>query len=233
MANILLIETSSPVCSVGLSADGSVVAMREASGNQSHSELVTIFIEEVLAEYGIAFSQLHAVAVSMGPGSYTGLRIGVSTAKGICYALDIPLIAIDTLSAMAEGMLHYIRPQAGEKHFFCPMIDARRMEVYTAVFDETKTVLEPVHALILEHESLGVWFGAGQVWLAGDGAHKSKEIWPNHPKLHILEQTLPSAKWMAKMAHEQYKMQQFANLAYFEPFYLKDFVAGIPRVKGL
>lgn len=233
MTSILLLETSTHLCSVGLSVDNQLIAIRETSENQSHSELITSFIEEVISVSRLAFTDLSAVAVSMGPGSYTGLRIGVSTAKGICYALDIPLIAIDTLRAMAFGMLQQATPNHHQKSFFCPMIDARRMEVYTAVFDHQLGLLEPPHALILSQQSLKSWFEDGQVWIAGDGANKCLELWPDKRNLHFLNSFFPSVKWMAEMAHEQFNKQRFADLAYFEPFYLKDFIAGIPRVKGL
>lgn len=233
MTSILLLETSTRVCSVGLSIDNRLVSIRETSESQSHSELITSFIEEVVSEPELAFTDLSAVAVSMGPGSYTGLRIGVSTAKGICYALDIPLIAIDTLKAMAFGMLQKADPKLRHNSFFCPMIDARRMEVYTAVFDDQIQTLEPTHALILSPESLKRWFDAGQVWIAGDGADKCLDLWPGKTNLNHIKPFVPSVQWMTDLAYQQFKQQQFADLAYSEPFYLKDFIAGVPRVKGL
>ncbi len=233
MTSILLLETSTRVCSVGLSIDNRLVSIRETSESQSHSELITSFIEEVVSEPGLAFTDLSAVAVSMGPGSYTGLRIGVSTAKGICYALDIPLIAIDTLKAMAFGMLQKADPKLRHNSFFCPMIDARRMEVYTAVFDDQIQTLEQTHALILSPESLKRWFDAGQVWIAGDGADKCLDLWPGKTNLNHIKPFVPSVQWMTDLAYQQFKQQQFADLAYSEPFYLKDFIAGVPRVKGL
>lgn len=234
MSNILLLETSTAVCSVGMVQNGRLVALRETVDQQSHSELLTSYIAEVMQVAGLSFDRLDAVAVSKGPGSYTGLRIGVSTAKGICYARDIPLIAVDTLHAMAYGMKHLAASTAGNRQqFFCPMIDARRMEVYLAVYNDQLEQVEPVHAQVIDSQSMQHWFEQGDVWFAGDGAKKCMQMWPEQPAAHLLQQTFPSAQWMTAAAWHHFQSGMFENVAYFEPFYLKDFIAGIPRVKGL
>lgn len=235
MAVILHIETSTQVCSVAVSKDGAILAIKESADKNSHAELVTIFSEEVLKAAGIKFSGVEAISVSMGPGSYTGLRIGVSTAKGFCFAIDKPLIAISTLEAMASGMVQFAQKSgfANENHLFCPMIDARRMEVYTSVFDSGLKTIQEISAEIIDETSFGELLEHHPILFAGDGAAKCKELFSSNKNAHFLDNFNPSASFMAELAEKKFKAGEFENLAYFEPFYLKDFVSGVPKVKGL
>ncbi len=233
MANILLIETATRVCSVGLSADGSILAMRESFEKRSHAELITVFIDEVMQEAGILLLELDAVAVSMGPGSYTGLRIGVSTAKGVCYALDKPLIAIDTLQAMAAGMASERQKQGDQNEWYCPMIDARRMEVYAALFDGTNKRMTATEAMIIDENSFSEEIREHKLVFFGDGAPKCRELLDSNDQAVFIDDFNPSVKYMAMLAQQQFDSGDFVNTAYFEPFYLKDFVAAPPKVKGL
>lgn len=230
MSNILLIETATRVCSVGLSTNGTITSIRESFEQRSHAELITIFIDEVLQDSNVDINKLDAVAVSMGPGSYTGLRIGVSTAKGICYALDIPLIAIDTLQAMAMGLAER-RNQPDE--LYCPMIDARRMEVYTAVFDHANKRLSDTEALIIDEKSFEAMLNKNKLVFFGDGADKCKKILGSHYHAIFIDEFHPSVINMSHIAEHKFVEKKFENSAYFEPFYLKDFVAAPPKVKGL
>ncbi|MFO7614854.1 MAG: tRNA (adenosine(37)-N6)-threonylcarbamoyltransferase complex dimerization subunit type 1 TsaB [Bacteroidales bacterium] len=233
MPRILHIETATQVCSLALSERGQLKFLRESSQKNIHSSVVTVFIEEMMRESGWPFISLDAVSVSMGPGSYTGLRIGVSTAKGICYALDKPLIAIGTLQAMAAGMAGMESLPTGTPSLFCPMIDAKRMEVYSALYDQGLHPVREILAEIITEESFTEELRDHTVVFAGDGAAKCKPLLQNHPNAVFLDDFRPSAKFMIPLAEEKFRRQQFENTAYFEPFYLKDFIPGIPRVKGL
>ena len=230
MAVILNIETSTRVCSVGLAVDGIITSLKETHVANSHAELVTLYAEQAINEAGYNFADIDAVAVSMGPGSYTGLRIGVSTAKGFCYALDKPLIAIDTLKAMAAGMIALIKD---DPFLVCPMIDARRMEVYAAVYDHQLQCIQKTEALIIDSGSFHDVLSDRPIYFGGDGAAKCKEVLGHQNNAVFLESFHPSAKFMASLSEKKYQQDQFEDVAYFEPYYLKDFVAGIPKVKGL
>lgn len=231
---ILCLETATPVCSVALNDGNRCLALRECVGQNAHSEKITIFIKEVLDEVGIGYEQLGAVAVSQGPGSYTGLRIGVSTAKGVCYAADRKMMAIDTLHAMACGMKERLGNQLQANDLLIPMIDARRMEVYASIFDADLNKLEDTAALVIDENSFNELAAAGRkIWLFGDGAPKLKAVFANRPEIQIVEGFNPSAAFMASLADQQLKAGKFVDVAYFEPFYLKDFIAGKPHVKGL
>ena len=224
MALILLIETATSVCSVALTRDGQLVSFRERNEPNIHASQLTVYIEAVMKEARVKFKDLSAVAVSKGPGSYTGLRIGVSTAKGLCYALNIPLIAVDTLKAMASGF------RAGADGLMpdtclCPMIDARRMEVYMSVFTAQLESLEPVQARILDEQSFEAY---PQIILFGDGARKSEALYGGQAGIRIAEFD-NSARYLAPLALEKFEQKDFEDVAYFEPFYLKDFVAGKPK----
>ncbi len=217
MAVILNLETATTNCSVSLAKDGVLLAIKEAdSANYSHSEQLHPFIEEVMGLAGMDLTSLDAIAVSKGPGSYTGLRIGVSAAKGLCYALDLPLIATSTLKSMA--LQHTIT--AG---FLVPMLDARRMEVYSAVYSHDYRELRPVAAEVITPDSLGDYRKQGAVHLLGSGAAKCREVLQG-PNLHFHEGLVPSAREMAGLSHERYSAGLLEDLAYFEPFYLKDFI---------
>ena len=230
MAYILNIETSTRVCSVALTLEGEVVAIEESNEKNSHAENITLFSEKVVTNTGITFRDLDAIAVSKGPGSYTGLRIGVSTAKGFCYALDIPLIAVGTLDALASGMISQIEDSGNS--LFVPMIDARRMEVYSAIFDNKLYEIRETKAEIIEEDSFKDLLNKQQIVFAGDGAAKCASFLGQHPNAHLLVDFFPSSSYMRRISYQKYVSQDFEDVAYFEPYYLKDFVPGIPRVKG-
>ena len=223
MAKILCIETATTNCSVALSVNGSVVAYKEDKSKEySHAERLHTYIEEVLLEAKIGKNELDAIAVSKGPGSYTGLRIGVSAAKGLSFALDIPLISIATLKSLA------LQINASER-FVVPMLDARRMEVYAAVFfaetsSEVKEIRE-TKAEILTETSFSEYLEKGNVTFIGNGVEKFEALC-HHKNATFLNDRLPSAKEMAKPAEEKYKKSDTEDVAYFEPYYLKDFIGG-------
>ncbi|MBQ8957607.1 MAG: tRNA (adenosine(37)-N6)-threonylcarbamoyltransferase complex dimerization subunit type 1 TsaB [Bacteroidales bacterium] len=230
---ILCLETATPVCSVALNESCCTIAVRETEGQNAHSEKITNFIREVMEVANIDYRQLDAVAVSRGPGSYTGLRIGVSTAKGICYAANLPLMAIDTLEAMAYGMKTKLGSQISENDLLIPMIDARRMEVYTAVFDAQLNKINDTAALVIDENSFEDLLPDHHLWLFGDGAPKLSKVFENQPHISIVDGFKPSAAFMLPLAEKALREQRFVDVVYFEPFYLKDFIAGKPHVKGL
>ena len=234
---IWCLETATPVCSVALNNGTDTLALRECKGQNAHSEKITIFIDEVLKEAGIQYQQLDAIAVSKGPGSYTGLRIGVSTAKGVCYAADKPLMAIDTLHAMAYGMRDKLGAQLQPSDLLVPMIDARRMEVYCSVFDADLHRVKDTEAVVFDNSShfspLTSDLSTSRLWLFGDGAPKLKELFKEVSEIQIIDDFAPSAAYMATLSNQALKAGDFVDVAYFEPFYLKDFIAGKPHVKGL
>ena len=230
---ILCLETATPVCSVALNESCCTIALRETEGQNAHSEKITNFIREVMEVAKIDYSKLDAVAVSKGPGSYTGLRIGVSTAKGICYAADLPLMAIDTLEAMAYGMKAKLGSQIRESDLLIPMIDARRMEVYAAIFDANLNKISDTAAMVIDENSFEELLKDHCLWLFGDGAPKLKNVFENQPNVNIVDGFKPSAAYMLPLADKALRERDFVDVAYFEPFYLKDFVAGKPHVKGL
>lgn len=224
MALILNIETATKNCSVSLSNNGNLITYREiAEQGYSHAEKLHVFIEEVLLEASIQFGDLKAVAVSQGPGSYTGLRIGVSAAKGLCYALNIPMIALDTLSVLA----HQIQIKDG---LIIPMIDARRMEVYCAVFDSHYEKILETKAEIITEESFSTYDET--IYFIGDSATKCKEVLKQSNHIFMEEIVYPSSKDMAKLSFKKYQENDFVDVAYFEPLYLKDFVATTPKSKS-
>lgn len=231
MTKILLIETATAVCSVGVCRGNQMAAIRETSRQNSHAAMVAVFIDEVLKEAGISPSELDAIAVSMGPGSYTGLRIGVSSAKGLCYALSKPLIAVSTLKSLAAGMIAADTVQSPSS-LYIPMIDARRMEVYMAVFNRQLDEITPVSAEILTAGCLEVYAPAPLI-LAGDGAQKAADMLNYPSDLFLDSDSAPSVRYMMPLALQAFHNNEFVDTAYFEPFYLKDFVAGKPKVKGL
>ncbi|MDN3596294.1 tRNA (adenosine(37)-N6)-threonylcarbamoyltransferase complex dimerization subunit type 1 TsaB [Zunongwangia endophytica] len=220
MAIILCLETATTNCSVALCEDGKVIALKEDnSKGYSHAEKLHVFIDEILKENQLKIDNLDAVAVSKGPGSYTGLRIGVSTAKGLCFAQDIPLISVPTLTSLAKK----VTPQETEQ--VIAMLDARRMEVYSAVFDSAFNQVRATEAQILSEESFGEELSKGKVHFIGNGVAKFSEIC-DHPNAQFIEDELPSAKEMCAIAYDKYKISDMEDVAYFEPYYLKDFVAG-------
>jgi tRNA threonylcarbamoyladenosine biosynthesis protein TsaB len=239
MSYILHIESSTKVCSVALSRDGKLLACREEdSVSYSHSGMLTIFVEDVMREANLPLNALAAIAISKGPGSYTGLRIGVSAAKGLCYGLDIPLIGISTLQALAVHCRDilgqsdkYISPEALEA-IYCPMIDARRMEVYTGLFNHQIQPIQDIQALVVDQNSFSDILDKHKLLFFGDGAEKCRNILTRNNAIYI-DGIRPSARAMIPLATEKFHKSDIEDVAYFEPFYLKDFVAGIPKVKGL
>jgi len=217
--NILCIETSTTVCSVCVASEEKVLTIRETNNGYTHAENLHVFIGEVLKEAGISFKQLSAVAVSKGPGSYTGLRIGVSAAKGFCYALNIPLISVDTLQAMAFEVV----ASRKEEIFYCPMLDARRMEVYCAAYDKDLNLVMPVQALVLDEDSVKVFGLAKPVCFFGGGMPKAKEFLEVIPGALFVENVNPSSKNMASLAIQKFKQKVYENIALFEPHYGKEF----------
>lgn len=229
--NLLLIESSTNICSVALSRDGKIIAIREINEPNRHAEMLTVFCDEVVKESKISFKDLDAVAVSEGPGSYTGLRIGVSAAKGICYALGKPLIAVGTLEAMAYGMI----PEAKAGDLLIPMIDARRMEVYTAIYDYQGTLLKEVAPMILDETSISLNFVSSlksqvsSLLFSGDGMPKAKALLSTLPNAIFTDSGNCSAKNLMTPAENKFLARDFEDVAYFEPFYLKTFHPGPKR----
>ena len=223
MAIILCIETATTNCSVGLSVDGNIVSCKEDNGLQySHAERLHVYIEDHLLEAQISMQQLDAIAVSKGPGSYTGLRIGVSAAKGLCFALDIPLIALPTLEILA-------RQVKIEKGLIIPMLDARRMEVYSTIFSTSFETLRETQAQILDEASFLDSLDKETVYFIGNSNDKFQEIC-KHKNAIFLEYKLPSSKEMAALSEAKFKNSDFEDLAYFEPYYLKDFIGGKKKI---
>ncbi len=217
MAWILHIETSTKNCSVALSENDKVSDLLEYAGQgYSHAEKLHVFIDKILKKNGLKLQNLSAISVSKGPGSYTGLRIGVSTAKGLAYALKIPLISVSTLQHMAQ--------QIRKNGFIIPMIDARRMEVYSAVFDQDYQMIREVQAEIINKNSFTEYLEQKQVFFLGDGVFKVKEI-ITHPNAIFTDFIYPSAKEMTAISYQKFVNKDFEDIAYFEPFYLKDFIA--------
>ena len=226
MSKILLIETATPVCSVALAEDGKIVALRESTAANAHSTQLPLFVKELLA-----MGKPDAVCVSAGPGSYTGLRIGVSTAKGLCYALDIPLLSVPTLLSMASL---YCRRHPEYKGYVCTMIDARRMECYTMLVDSCQlAIVRDTQADVIEAGCYDQWLDRGSVAFIGDGAAKTRDVLGVHPNARFDEGFRPSSEGMLKLAEEKLLRGEKEDVAYFEPFYLKDFVAKKSVVHGL
>ena len=228
MALILSIETSTTVCSVALSQDGHTIASLEEHQANSHATILTVLINQLLSDKDISASQLSAVAVSSGPGSYTGLRIGVSVAKGICYAAKIPLIALPTLQIIAANAVS--RMDTNEDILLCPMIDARRMEVYSALYRCNLQLVRDVTAEIITEESYKNLLTTQKILFAGNGASKCQTLIQHHNARFINDVYAPAAE-MGMLAFKKYNTQQFEDVAYFEPFYLKNFIATVPKKK--
>ena len=235
MSLILGIETGTDVCSVSLSKDGRLIALRESDGGQDHARRLAVYIDEILRSNDVGTQELDAVAVGRGPGSYTGLRIGVSTAKGLCYGLDIPLIAVGSLEALAwvatedyeTGILDI---DDWARALLCPMIDARRMEVYAQIFDFGVKARSEVDAHVVMEESFAEWIRpAGEFVIFGNGAAKCVDVLPRQGVKFV--EVTPSARGLVRPAHEAFEAGHFEDIAYFEPFYLKDFVVTASKKK--
>ena len=216
MIYILNIETATRNCSIALSQNGIIIACKEiAEAGYSHAEKLHVFIDEILKESKLTFKDLSAIAISQGPGSYTGLRIGVSAAKGLCYSLDIPLIAVDTLEILARKLNI-------ENGIIIPMIDARRMECYTAIFNSKFEKIREVKAEIIDENSFQEI--TETIHFVGDGVVKCKDVLTDKKFVYHDEIMFPSANEMSKIAYDKYKKNDIVDVAYFEPFYLKDFI---------
>jgi len=235
MAYILCIETSTSICSTALIDDGKVVAARQNNEGNSHATQLTLLIQELFNDSSVipAISDIDAVAVSCGPGSYTGLRIGVSTAKGICFALDKPLIAISSLAILAWPVVKQnYGSNLDTETWYCPMIDARRMEVYTAMFDQNMVQKRETSADIIDPNSYQDILKRRKVFFFGNGAKKCQDTL-THKNAVFFEDEGPLARNMASLAHDAWQNGRFEDVAYFEPFYLKDFIATTPKRKVL
>lgn len=223
MACILHIETSTEVCSTAISENGACLYYEENREGPAHAKVLSSFVQETLSFADSHAIPLDAVAVSCGPGSYTGLRIGVSTAKGVCYGRNVPLIALPTLQVMCVPILLY-HEELPENALLCPMIDARRMEVYTCFYDRSLKEVRSTHADIITEESYAELLAERPVYFFGNGAAKCKGI-VQHENAHFIDSIVPLAKNMYPLAEKRFLRQQFEDVAYFEPFYLKEFVA--------
>lgn len=224
MALILNIETTTTNCSVSLSYEGEILVLKEDNNaNYSHAEWLHVFIEDIIASSDYQLKDIDAVAVSKGPGSYTGLRIGVSAAKGLCFALDKPLISISTLEALA----HQVSATEG---VIIPMLDARRMEVYSAIFDSSYKEIRKIEAQILDETSFVSYLEKGLVYFVGNGVEKTKTLLTSANAVFV-DDKLPSAREMGAIAEIKYKKNDIEDVAYFEPYYLKDFIALKPKLK--
>ena len=226
MATILHIETSTDVCSVAVSEDGQVSFDQEDHSGPNHAERLGTMVDEALSftdNHAIPFD---AVAVSCGPGSYTGLRIGVSMAKGVCYGQNLKLIAVPTLELLCVPIL--LREIPEEDALLCPMLDARRMEVYAGIYDRGLKPIRPIQADIVDEDTYKAYLDEHPIYFFGNGAKKCQDA-INHPNAHFIENINPIAKWMQPLAEKRFLNEQFEDVAYFVPFYLKDFVAKLPK----
>ncbi|MBO4993027.1 MAG: tRNA (adenosine(37)-N6)-threonylcarbamoyltransferase complex dimerization subunit type 1 TsaB [Alistipes sp.] len=233
MSLILCIETGTDICSVGLARDGELISLRESDQGRDHAKRLGVFVDELLRETGVMPDELDAVAVGKGPGSYTGLRIGVSFAKGLCYGLQIPLVAVCSLDALAEVAIEdheagILDVEAWDEATLCPMVDARRMEVYTCLYNAKGEPQGEVSAEIIDGESFADVRREGQLVIFGNGAAKCREVLSDATYINIT----PSARGLARLAQQRLSAGQVEDIAYFEPFYLKDFVV-IPSKKKL
>ena len=239
MERIILIETSTALCSTALAEDGVITAYRESSAPKAHASLTAVFIQEMLQERGLTINDCDAVCVSKGPGSYTGLRVGVSTAKGLCFGTGKPLLAVGTLDTLvAQEIATAPAENSNEYRFIIPMIDARRMEVYTAVYEIATAPAEPYNNVkqltetapaIIDENSFAEYLEQGPCLFIGDGAGKCADV-IKHPNA-CFRQCHPNAAAMLKPAVQAYKEKRFEDVAYFEPFYLKEFVATVSKKK--
>jgi tRNA threonylcarbamoyladenosine biosynthesis protein TsaB len=227
LALILCIETATDVCSVALAKDGILLAIKESDEPKSHAGTVTKFIEQVMNESNLKLSQLDAVSISKGPGSYTGLRIGTATAKGLCYALEKPLIAINTLQSMTAYLVASQKPEP--EVLLVPLIDARRMEVYSAVFNAILNEIIETKAEIISEKSFSELLKNNKAIFFGDGSAKCKSALHSNSNAFFKENFKASARGMLSISEKSFKEKKFENIAYFEPFYLKDFVGINPK----
>ena len=233
MSLILCIETGTDICSVGIARDGELMSLRESDQGRDHAKQVAVFVDELLRETGVKPDELDAVAVGMGPGSYTGLRIGVSFAKGLCYGLNIPLLAVGSLEALTDVAIKdyeagIFQVEGWDEALLCPMVDARRMEVYTQIFNSRCEAQSEVSAEIITEDSFSQWRAKGKLVIFGNGAAKCQEMLPDAIYIDVAT----SARGLTRIAHQLFEAGKTEDIAYFEPFYLKDFVV-IPSKKKL
>jgi tRNA threonylcarbamoyladenosine biosynthesis protein TsaB len=225
MALILCIETATEICSVAIAKDGQTIALAEDKLGNNHASLLHILVQKALDIAGITLQNLNAIAVSKGPGSYTGLRVGVSSVKGYCYALQIPMIAINTLQSLANG---YLTNNPDYKGLICPMIDARRMEVYCALFDNQLAEILHTQAKIIDEHSFQEELIKNEIVFIGNGAEKCNGKF-EYPNSNFEFGYVCNASFMSSLAQEAFDKKQFEDVAYFEPFYLKDFVGTVAK----
>lgn len=231
MKRILHIETATDICSVCIAESGKVTGFRETSEGRSHASILTVFIEELLHERSLEITDLDAIAVSMGPGSYTGLRIGVTVAKGLCYGASLPLIALPTLESMFRGFRQKCTNEnriTDDDAFFIPMIDARRMEVYMTIFDSQGNTIKETSATIVNQNSFSEYLANRIVYFFGTGADKLTETIV-HENAKFKTDFSVSSKYMVELAFEKFGRKNFVDTAYFEPYYLKDFITTVPK----
>lgn len=228
MSLLLSIETATKICSVALHEEGKLLASQHLHIDKSHSGLLTVLIDHIVQYAGYKVSDLSAVIISEGPGSYTGLRIGASTAKGLCYTLDIPVIVVNTLQAMAWGMRKFAEPES----LLCPMIDARRMEVYCLLMGKEGEIIQPSQPKIVDENSFEQELERQKIYFFGDGAEKCRAMLGENPSARFIPEVVPSAVQIGEIGMEKFAKQDFADLAYFEPFYLKEFYSPKPKMKG-
>lgn len=219
MPYLLHIESTSTVCSVAISENENLIALKEVNDGFSHAENLHLFIQDVLQQSRLTINQLEAISISSGPGSYTGLRIGFASAKGLAYALNIPLIKVDTLKSLSKSVLDSVKIEA----YYCPLIDARRMEVYYALHTNDLIEVEKPNNLVISTESINVFEMDKAIYFFGDGLEKSKPLLNTLNDFYFVENVMPSAKHLIPLAYEKFNENDFEDLAYAEPFYLKDF----------
>lgn len=227
MSCILHLETSTDVCSVAVSEDGACIFKKEDHSGPNHAVSLGVFAQEAMSFADSHAIPLDAVAVSQGPGSYTGLRIGVSMAKGICYGRDLPLIAVPTLELLCVPVL-LGHEEIEDDALLCPMLDARRMEVYSAIYDRALHTVRETKAEVVEEGTYNEWLDSRPVYFFGNGADKCAALL-THPNAHLIKGIEPLAKWMFPLAEKRMAQQKFEDVAYFVPYYLKDFVAKMPK----
>lgn len=219
LAYLLHIESTSTVCSIAISKDDELVALKELNNGYTHAENLHVFIEQLLKETTLSSNDLNAISISSGPGSYTGLRIGFSAAKGLAYALQIPLITIDTLKALSNKVIQKTKSDV----LFCPIMDARRMEVYCAVYDNSFNEVLHIQALVVDETSIQTFHLNKDIYFFGDGMPKAKDLLQSLPNAHFIDYVTASASSMISLAFKKYQANDFADVAYSEPNYLKEF----------
>lgn len=228
MSILLSLETATTVCSVAIHKDGVLLSLRELDSDKSHSQVLLQFIEELLEEHKLSKKDLNGLVISEGPGSYTGLRIGLSTAKGLCFALDIPLIAVNTIDALGYQVSKNLR----ENELACPMIDARRMEVYTAIYNNKNIRVEALNNVIIDENSFDSYLKNQVINFFGNGSDKCKEIL-KHENAHFIENIKPTATTIGELGYLKFQKKEFVDTAYFEPNYFKEFYTPPAKNKTL